>query len=102
MDREVIEEKLESLRRCIHRVRDKRRLEEDTFGRELPSEAPFGRETLTSDVFVEGFRGRNYAAASAYSFQGLRATDDPGTTPLITPYLQYSFESEPWTNGSRL
>jgi len=84
-----------------YRIRDKRRLEEDTFGRELPSEAPFGRETLTSDLFVEGFRGRNYVAASAYSFQGLRATDDPGKTPLITPFLEYAFEGEPMANGGR-
>ena len=33
MDREVIEEKLESLRRCIHRVREKRPVELDALVR---------------------------------------------------------------------
>jgi LPS-assembly protein len=84
-----------------YRIRDKRRLHETNFGRETPSEAPFGRETLTSDVFVEGFRGRNYAAASAYAFQGLRIDDDPGTTPLITPFLEFSHVGEPSSTGGR-
>jgi LPS-assembly protein len=84
-----------------YRIRDRRRIEEDKFGRDLPNEAPFGRQTLTSDVFLEGFRGSNYAAASAFAFQGLRVTDDPGLTPLVTPYLEYSFVGEPSAVGGR-
>lgn len=82
-----------------YRIRDKRRLEEADFGRELPAAAPFGRETLTSDLFVEGFRGRNYAAATAYAFQGLRVDDDPGKTPLVAPFLEYSASGEPSARG---
>ena len=52
-------------------------------------------DTLTSNVFVEGFSGRNYAAANAYHFQGLRTEDDPGETPLILPMLEHHFVSAP-------
>ena len=48
-------------------------------------------DTLTSHLFVEGFRGRNYAALNAYSFQGLRRNDDPGETPLIAPIADAAF-----------
>ena len=56
-------------------------------------------DQLTSQAFVEGFRGRNYATARAYAFQGLRANDDPGQTPLIWPIAEYSFLGEPGRMG---
>ena len=52
-------------------------------------------DTLTSNLFVEGFGGRSYASANAWAFQGLRAEDDPGQTPLILPMLDYNFISSP-------
>lgn len=52
-------------------------------------------DTLTSNLFVEGFGGRSYASANAWAFQGLRAEDDPGQTPLILPMLDYNFISNP-------
>ena len=52
-------------------------------------------DTLTSNLFVEGFSGRSYASANAWAFQGLRAEDDPGQTPLILPMLDYNFISNP-------
>ncbi|MDE0943486.1 MAG: LPS assembly protein LptD [Alphaproteobacteria bacterium] len=56
----------------------------------------FGDEdVLTSDLYVEGFRGRDYMAASAYSFQGLKVDDDPGSTPLVAPLMDYSATVEP-------
>lgn len=59
-------------------------------------------DTLTSDVYVEGFRGRNYAALSAYAFQGLRREDDPGLTPVVLPLADYSYVSPPSeTTGAR-
>jgi LPS-assembly protein len=84
-----------------YRIKDKRKLYESNFGRETPSEAPFGRDTLTSDVFLEGFRGRNYAAMSAYAFQGLKIDDDPGKTPLVAPFLEYAHVGEPNSIGAR-
>ncbi len=57
-------------------------------------------DTLTSDLFTEGFRGRNYAAVKTYVFQGLREDDAPGEIPLLWPLAELSFVSEPqWLGG---
>ena len=56
-------------------------------------------DSLTTNVFVEGFSGRSYAAANFYTFQGLRIEDDPGQTPLILPSLDYNLVSEPGRFG---
>ena len=58
-------------------------------------------DTLTSNIFLEGFRGRNYASVNAYAFQGLREEDEPGETPLILPELNYNFISLPGSVGQR-
>ena len=52
-------------------------------------------DTLENRLYVEGFRGRSYAAANAYYFQGLRAADDPGNTPIVFPKLDYHYVGEP-------
>lgn len=57
--------------------------------------------TLTSRVFVEGFRGLTYTSGNAYRFQGLRAADDEALTPLILPMLDYHHVSMPVWFGSR-
>ncbi|MAG96639.1 MAG: organic solvent tolerance protein [Rhodospirillaceae bacterium] len=59
-------------------------------------------DTLTSNLFLEGFRDRNYAAANAFSFQGLGREDDPGNTPIVLPELEYHFVGEPGRLGQRL
>jgi len=56
-------------------------------------------DTLTSNIHLEGFRGRSYASANAFSFQGLRREDDPGETPLILPELNYNFVGQPGSHG---
>ncbi|WP_282609641.1 LPS-assembly protein LptD [Pelagibius sp. Alg239-R121] len=56
----------------------------------------FGSErTLTSRAFVEGFRGRNYAAVNSFAFQGLRQSDVNDESPIILPMADYNFISEP-------
>jgi LPS-assembly protein len=52
-------------------------------------------DVLTSSMFVEGFRGRQYMSASTYTFQGLNVDDDPGTTPYVAPLLDYSVTLRP-------
>lgn len=42
-------------------------------------------DRLTSRAYIEWRRGRSSAEIDAYTFQGLRATDDPGLTPLVLP-----------------
>ena len=59
------------------------------------------KDTLTSNLFVEGFRGRNYAAVNAYSFQGLEVNDDSGDTPIIAPIADFSFIGEAGRFGQR-
>lgn len=56
-------------------------------------------DTLTSHAFLEGFRGRNYVAVNSYLFQGLRATDDPDSTPLILPMIDYKHVGKPGRYG---
>ena len=58
-------------------------------------------DTLTSNAFIEGFRGRNYAAANIFAFQGLREEDDPGQTPLILPLLDFNYLGVPGHRGQR-
>ncbi|TCS60116.1 LPS-assembly protein LptD [Varunaivibrio sulfuroxidans] len=58
------------------------------------------QNTLTSKIFAEGFRGRNYFSAKSYLFQSLRANDKPGSIPLVAPMLDYSHVSEPSRYGA--
>lgn len=57
--------------------------------------------TLTSRLFAEGFRRRNYFAANAFAFQGLQQNDDPGQTPLVLPLVEYNHVGEPDRLGGR-
>jgi LPS-assembly protein len=63
----------------------------------------FGNEDrLTSSLFTDYIKDRNYMGARSVFFQGLNATDDPETTPLILPAADAHFESTPLRWGSRL
>lgn len=57
---------------------------------------------LTSDLYAEGFYDRSYLSVIGYSFQGLRAISDPGTTPLVLPLAQANWIVEPEMIGGRL
>ena len=59
-------------------------------------------DTLTSSLRAEGFRGRNYAAATAWLFQGLAVDDDPGETTVVLPLVEFSHVGEPGRGGQRL
>ena len=58
-------------------------------------------DTLENRLYVEGFRGRSYASANAYYFQGLRSSDDPGNTPIVLPKLDYNYLGEPARFGGQ-
>jgi len=49
---------------------------------------------LTSRGFVEGFRGRNYAAANVMLFQDLTASGNSDNTPLVMPLVDYNYQGE--------
>ena len=53
------------------------------------------RNTLTSRGYVEGFRGRSYASATAYAFQGLREFDDPSLAPNRRVSILLVYEAPP-------
>ncbi|KAF0114308.1 MAG: LPS-assembly protein [Rhodospirillaceae bacterium] len=61
----------------------------------------FGRKAwLTSHATFERFGPRSYGTAYAYTFQGLRATSDPGHAPLVLPGIEYSHVGDPgWLGG---
>ncbi len=62
----------------------------------------FGDEDLlTSRLYAEGLRDRNYAIVQALAFQGLKVGDDPDRSPLIVPMLDTRLETEPLWMGSR-
>lgn len=58
------------------------------------------QDTLTSKLFLEGFRANSYTSVSAMSFQGLRADDDSSTTPLVLPTFQFNYEGDPDKYGA--
>jgi LPS-assembly protein len=60
------------------------------------------RNTLTSRTFVEGFDGRSYATVQGYSFQGLRAGDDPRLAPFVLPMVDYQWIGDSDHRGGRL
>ena len=69
---------------------------DDTYLRRYGFNAP---ETLDSRLYAEGFRGRNYASANAYYFQGQRSSDVQGEIPTVFPMLDYNYVSEPSRHG---
>jgi LPS-assembly protein len=71
---------------------------ERTYMRRFGLESP---DILTTRLFTEGFRGRNYAAVNAYKFQDLRASTDPDDTPTILPFFEYNHVGEPGRHGGQ-
>jgi LPS-assembly protein len=56
---------------------------------------------LFSRIFGESVEGRNYGLIQGLAIQGLRATDDPRTTPLVLPMFQGYYETTPDEHGIR-
>jgi LPS-assembly protein len=50
---------------------------------------------LTSDAFVEGFGPGSYAKIEADTYQGLVASVNQTDLPIIAPYAQFDYESDP-------
>ncbi|MBL6927932.1 MAG: LPS-assembly protein LptD [Rhodospirillales bacterium] len=77
---------------------DANRTTDDTYLRRygFPS-----NNTLTSRLYAEGFRKRNYFSADAYAFQGLQEADDPGQAPFVLPMVNYHHVGEPDKLGGR-
>lgn len=54
--------------------------------------------SLISNTYIEGFRGRNYAAANAYLYQDLQSGLRPNT-PIIAPILDFNHVGQPTSFG---
>jgi LPS-assembly protein len=55
---------------------------------------------LTNRLFTDKVWQRNYAAANAYAFQGLRSFDHQDEIPFAVPLLESELTSAPWRWGS--
>ncbi len=51
-------------------------------------------DRLTTDLFVQGERGRSRFAVNGYFFQGLRPTDDNRGFPVPLPLVEYTYIPE--------
>lgn len=78
---------------------DFKRTTDDTYLRRYK----FGDEDLlTSRLYAERVKDRNYGIVQAVAFQGLRLNDDPHRSPLVVPSFDMSLQSDPLWNGSRV
>jgi LPS-assembly protein len=59
-------------------------------------------DRLQNNLFLEGINGRSYSAVNAWYFQGLRETDDPGTTPLVLPLAEIEYVPDETVLGGRV
>lgn len=56
---------------------------------------------LTSSLYTEGFRRKNYMMASAYTYQDTRTDADSKESPIVLPYLEFSHVGNPNRFGAR-
>ncbi len=77
------------------------RASDKSYMRQFPYNGYVSDSFLTSNIFAEGFYGRNYLLAQGYSFQGLREVDRQKKTPLIFPQLDINYLSRPQGFGYR-
>ncbi|WP_162906847.1 LPS-assembly protein LptD [Algihabitans albus] len=78
------------------------RVSDDTYDQLYDLDVPETRARTESNVFVEGFGGRNYFTANAFSYQSLRSEEDDDVQPLILPELDFNYVSQPLVANSLL
>lgn len=62
----------------------------------------FGNEdVLTSLIYGEYIKDKNYASITGLSFQGLNENDDPGASPLVLPEVNYHWQKNTGYADSR-
>jgi LPS-assembly protein len=59
-------------------------------------------QTLESNIFLEGFSERSYAAVNFFAYQELRQNLTNDAAPLITPVVDYNLRGKPGRYGGRL
>jgi LPS-assembly protein len=71
------------------------RMTDDTYDQLYGIAVPDTRARLASNAFVEGFGGRNYFSANAFSYQSLRSEEDDRLQPFVVPELDFNYVSHP-------
>ncbi len=56
---------------------------------------------LASNIYLEGFGAGSYTKVEADTYQGLVSSITQSTLPIVLPYGQYNFESDPDEFGGR-
>jgi len=64
---------------------------DDTYLRRYGFDSP---SSLNSRLFAEAFRGKSYFSANTYAFQGLEASDNQDTIPIVLPMLDFNHVSD--------
>lgn len=62
---------------------------------------PNSNDSLTTHLFTEGFRKRNYMAFNTYAFQDLKTDANRGDTPYVLPMLDFNHVGEPGPLGGQ-
>jgi len=70
---------------------DVKRSTDDTFLRRYGFGSP---QSLNSQLFVEGIKGRDYYSAKTLVFQGLEETDEHDASPVVLPLVDYNHLGE--------
>ena len=76
---------------------DAKRTAEDTYQRRYGFEAD---NVLTSRLFAEGFRRRNYFKIEGQTYQDLRNGADENDSPYAIPMMEYSHRGDPGRHGA--
>lgn len=75
---------------------DARAASEDTYLRRYGFRSD---QTLTNDLYLEGFRQRNYFRSEALFFQSMEADDDGSDTPFVGPLMSFQHLGTPDSYG---
>ena len=59
-----------------------------------------GKNTLTSNLYIQRFGQRSFTSIESIYFQGLRDTDEQKRIPLVLPKIDFKYASKPQNNGA--
>lgn len=62
---------------------------------------PISDDTLTTTMYAEGFRKRNYARIEGFHFRGLERGDDEDRTPVVLPLIDFQHIGSPDKYGGQ-
>jgi len=72
---------------------------DDTYLRRYNFQIP--DDTLTTTLYSEGFRNRNYSRIEGFHFRGLESSDDEDSTPIVLPLMEFQHVGTPDKYGGQ-